>query len=139
MKMNKITANILKEYVAWLRKENCGCCHFRVADTENKEIDIVVGWHNYGDGPKEDNYDNWVVCWKIGMQSFNNGMQTDMDIDFDMPYDIDSGEVYDSLDSINENVQGFSWAALANAINRTAVKVYRFQKEQERKEEEYAA
>lgn len=130
-KLPKITGETVKGYVEWLKAEDCGCCHFKVGDTENNEIDIVVGWHNFGDGPKEKNYDNWGVAWKIGMQSFANAMQCDMDIDFLMPYDTESGEVYDTLEAIGE---GVNYDALAKVMNETAEKVYRFQYDIEQKE-----
>ena len=122
-KLPKITGETVKGFVEWLKAEDCGCCHFKVGDTENNEIDIVVGWHDFGD--------EWGIAWKIGMQSFKNAMQCDMDIDFLMPYDTESGEVYDTLEGIGE---GVDYDALAQVMNETAEKVYRFQYKEEQKE-----
>lgn len=115
-----INGATLKEWVEWLKAESCGCCHVKVGDTLTKEIDIVVGWHNTGD--------EWQPAWKIGMQSFNNGMQCDMDIDFDMPYDETTGEVYDTLQAIEGDMDKIDWDGLAQEINETAAKVYKWRK-----------
>lgn len=122
-KLSKITAQTVKGYIEWLKAEECGCCHFKVGDTENNEIDIVVGWNDFGE--------KWGIAWKIGMQSFNNAMQCDMDLDFLMPYDTESGEVYDTLEGIDE---GVDYNALAKVMNETAEKVYHFQNDIEQKE-----
>lgn len=135
MKTEKIDAKTLKGFVEWLKKENCGCCHFKVCDTETREIDICVGWHNYGDGPKENGYNNWKVCWKIGMQKFNNAMQTDLDIDFDMPYDPVSGEVFDTLEEVICRNTLKEYAKLAAWINRQARAAVKFWIEQEAENE----
>ena len=128
MKTEKIDAKTLKGFVEWLKKENCGCCHFRACDTATREIDICVGWHDCG------KCGGWKVCWKIGMQNFNNGMQCDLDIDFDMPYDIVTGEVFDTLEEIACNTLK-DYATLAAWINRQAREAVKFWIEQEAKNE----
>ena len=135
METEKIDAKTLKGFVECLKKEDCGCCHFKVCDTETREIDICVGWHNYGDGPKENGYDNWKICWKIGMQKFNNGMHTDLDIDFDMPYDPVSGEVFDTLEVIDCRSNLNEYGELAAWINHRARAAVKFWLEQEAKNE----
>lgn len=120
MKLRRINGKTLKDFVEWLKRENCGCCHFRICDTEEKEMDIVVGWHDYGSG------EGWKICWKIGMQSFDNAMQSDMDIDFDMPYDRITGDVYDTLEEVcARTVRQFRY--LAAEINRVARSVVKYQ------------
>ena len=140
--MKKIDANTVKEYVKWLKKEDCGCCHFVIADTATKYMSICVGWHNNGEG--------WEIAWKIGMESFNNGMQCDLDIDFDMPYDVESGEVYDTLETIvdfanadDDILEKLDYEAIANSINEAAERAVQYKIEPERKSgdliDEYAA
>ena len=124
-KLNKIKGSMLKAWAKWLKENDCGCCHFRVGDTAKWEMDICMGWHNDGEG--------WKIAWKIGIQSPYNGMQCDMDIDFDMPYDEESGEVYDTLETI-EDIDAVNYTALARQVNDTAAAVYAWQLEQERKE-----
>ena len=110
-----IDGKTLKSWVNWLKKENEGCCHKKVGETNNHEIDIVVGWH------KNDN-DEWAIHWKIGQQSFNNCMQCDLDIDFDMPYDPETGDVVDTLTEFPDKDQ-IDWEYEAKEINRIAKEV----------------
>lgn len=119
--LGRIDGKTLKGWVAWLREQDCGCCHKAVGLTDLHEVDVCVGWHNYGDGPKDKDYANWKICWKIGWQTFNNGMQCDFDIDFDMPCPCnEQGDVYDTVSEIGEIRSMKDWNRLAAEINRTA-------------------
>ena len=129
-KLNKINAKTLKKWAKWLKAQDCGCCHSRIGDTDTVEMDICMGWHDFGDG--------YEIAWKIGMQSFNNGMQCDLDIDFQMPYDRESGEIYDTLSPIGD-IDGVDYGRLAREINATAKRVYEWQVQQEAIEEEQRA
>ena len=122
-KLPKIDGKTLKGWVEWLREQDCGCCHQKVGDTARHEVDVCVGWHDYGDGPKEKGYANWKIAWKIGWQTFNNAMQCDLDVDFDMPYG-ESGDVYDTLSEVGEPRTMKEWNALAAVINKTAKEVF---------------
>ena len=133
MKLPKINGKTVKEQVEWLKKEDCGCFHFHLADTDKYRMHICIGWHDMGDGPKEDNYRHWVIAWKIGMGTFNNGMQTDLDIDFFMPYDEESGDVYDTESEIGEITTMKGWNALASEMNKTAKEVVKWQIDYEKK------
>ena len=77
-------------------------CYFWWLDTDNNRNDwaIVLGW---ADGFEE--YDNeedvlldgtWHLCAKIAYQPHNSIMQCDYDIDWIMPYDEESGDVWDT-------------------------------------------
>ena len=84
-----------------------------------------MGWSDYGDG-------DWRICAKIGMQSFNNCMQCDLDVDFKMPYDKESGEVYDTSVEVDcKTLKDYN--ALAAQLNRSARNAYKFQMEQEKR------
>ena len=136
-KLGKIDGKTLKEWVEGLRKDGLGCCHRAVGDTAEHEVDICVGWHNYGDGPKEKDYANWKVCWKIGWQTFNNGMQCDFDLDFDMPWPCNEyDDVYDTLAEVGDISTMKAWNALAAEINRTAKDVFKCAVEIDGKAEE---
>lgn len=126
-----INGETLRGWVIWLLQEDMGCCHKKVGNTHTKEIDIVVGWHQTGEG--------WQPAWKIGMQSFANAMQCDMDIDFEMPYDETTGEVYDTLQTIEGDINQIDWDALAQEINETAAKVYKWRKGYEEYDAQNAA
>lgn len=113
-----IDGKTLKSWIDWLKKENEGCCHKKIGDTNKHEIDIVVGWH------KNDN-DEWSIHWKIGQQSFNNCMQCDFDIDFDMPY-FSNGEVINTCtEIIIPDGKRFAWNKLAAEINKEARLVFK--------------
>lgn len=78
-----------------------------------------MGWHDDGEDGE--------IAWKIGQQSFNNAMQTDLDIDFDMPYDPETGDVYDTLSYLDgADSRNFDWNRLADEMNRTAQEVYEY-------------
>lgn len=132
--LGKIDGKTLKGWVAWLREQDCGCCHKAVGLTDLHEVDVCVGWHNYGDGPKDKDYANWKICWKIGWQTFNNGMQCDFDVDFDMPCPCnEQGDVYDTVSEIGEIRSMKGWNRLAAEINRTAKDAFECAAEIDRK------
>jgi hypothetical protein len=81
---------------------------------------ICIGWHDYGD--------NCAIAWKIGMESYSNAMQCDLDVDFYMPYD-ENGNVYDTLTEIGDGAADF--AAIAREMNECAIEVWNFQKGKE--------
>ena len=122
--LKKINGETVKGFVQWLKSKNCGCCHFNIGDTDNYMMHICVGWHDYGDGDKADDYQHWVIAWKIGVETFNNAMQCDFDVDFFMPDD-GNGNVYDTLQEIEGD--SIDWDALAAEMNETAEKVYKWQ------------
>ena len=134
-KLPRIDSKTLKGWVEWLKKEDCGCCHQKIGDTANFEVDVCVGWHDYGDGPKEKGYANWKICWKIGWQAFNNAMQCDLDVDFDMPYDKDFN-VYDTLSEVGEPRTMKEWNALAAEINKTAKEAFAFALKADKEDED---
>lgn len=133
MKLPKINGKTVKEQFEWLKKENCGCYHFHLTDTDNYRMHICIGWHDLGDGPKENGYHNWKIAWKIGMETFNNAMQTDLDIDFIMPYDEKTGDVYDTESIMVDMTTMKGWNSLAAEMNRTAKEVVKWQIDYEKK------
>ena len=119
VKLNKITGEDVKDAIDWLKASDEGCYHFKVGDTDKNEIDICIGFHDDGDN-------EWKIAWKIGMQSPHNAMQTDLDIDFDMPYDGESGDVYDTL-TVLEDLDNLDYNAIAAEMNDVAEKVFAYQ------------
>lgn len=50
-----------------------------------------------------------------------------MDVDFDMPYDPETGDVYDTLSYLDDvDPETFDWDGLADEMNRTAQEVYEY-------------
>ena len=145
----KVTGKWLKGCYKWLVKEDCGCCHLVIGTTAKHNVCVCVGWH--------DVYGEWKVAWKIGWQKFNNCMQTDLDLDFDMPWNTKAycdkmnakltkeerkrgvryveGDIYDTEEIIElkegkTTPQGYrDWNALAAFVCKTARKVLAYAKE----------
>lgn len=153
----KCTGRWLKGCYKWLVKEDCGCCHLVIGTTAKHNVCVCVGWTD--DGTKDGQ-----VAWKIGWQTFDNAMQTDLDIDFDMPWNTKAycdkmnaklkaegkyskyiryveGEVYDTEETIElkegkTTPQGYrDWNALAAFVRKTARNVLAFAKEVDPEEE----
>lgn len=121
MKLPKIKAKDIKSAVEWLRAEDMGCYHFFLTATNKWNMYICIGWHDYGD--------DYRIASKIGIQSFNNIMSCDLDVDFDMPYDEITGDVYDTLEEIGEKPK---YGELAKHLNRLAREVVEFQLDYEK-------
>lgn len=139
-KLPKIDGKTLKSWYEWLKEQDCGCCHMKIGDTELHEVDICMGWHQYEEEcekkiPRKigntvvytrECKPVWKIAWKIGWQDFNNGMQTDLDMDFDMPWPCnDYGDVYDTLSEVGEPKTMKDWNRLAAEINKTAKDVFK--------------
>lgn len=127
--LKEVTGGWLRDSCAWLVKEQMGCCSICFASDSKYNYVVCVGWHDLGDGPKEDNYHHWVVAWKIGRQTLDNVMQCDFDVDFDLPYNGETGDVDDTLEEIEVDGRkpvGYkSWSALASHIRKEARRVWR--------------
>ena len=100
---------------------NCMLRIFRSGDN----YAVCIGWHYTGSA--------WVVAWKIGRQTTNDVMQSDFDIDFEMPYSDESGDVDDTLKTIwtvkGKPVGYRSWAGLASRMRVEASRVWNDWKE----------
>ena len=135
-KLAECTGEWLKGCVDWLVKTKGGCCHLKFGTDAENDYCVCVGWHDCGakgeKGPEDDGY---RIAWKIGRQSVRNVMQCDLDIDFEMPYDPETGDVDDTLETI-EVVDGKpvgyrSWADLAAYVRKVARRVWNDWKEDE--------
>lgn len=148
--LRKVTGKWLRQVYDELVEQDCGCAHIPFSDTANHRVSVCVGWT--ADGPK-----TWKIAWKIGWQTFNNVMQTDLDIDFDMPWNTQEycdkmnarltaeerkrhvryceGDTYDTSELIElkpgrTTPIGYrDWNALAAHIRKTAREVAAYAKE----------
>lgn len=155
--LSKVTGKWLKGSFKWLVDEDCGCCHVDFAESGTHRLSVCVGWT--ADGPKE-----YKVAWKIGWQTFDNAMQCDFDIDFDMPWNTKEycdrmnarltaeerkrgiryceGDVYDTSNLIElrpgrTTPYGYrDWNALAAHIRKTAREVAAYAKDVDPVEED---
>ena len=137
--LKDVTGKFVKESVKWLEKEQMGCSSICFATDAKYNYAVCIGWHDLGDGPKEKDYRHWVIAWKIGRQTTNNIMQSDLDIDFEMPYSDESGDVDDTLETIEvvggKPVGYRSWADLAAYMRKAAQRVW-WDWAEEKKDEE---
>lgn len=148
--LSEVTGRWLRESYKWLVANDCGCCHVAFAESGTHRISVCVGWSSKGP-------EAYVVAWKIGWQTFNNVMQTDLDLDFDMPWNTEAyckkmnakltlmqrkrgdryvvGDVYDTNELIElkegrTTPQGYrDWNALAAHVRKTAREVAAFARE----------
>ena len=138
-KLPKIDGKTLKSWYEWLNEQDCGCCCMKIGDTELHEVYICMGWHQ--DGEEDKVFETkisgkvfhsrsvkpvWKIAWKIGWQGFNNAMQSDLDVDFDMPWPCNEyGDVYDTLSEVGKPKTMKDWNKLAGEINKTAKDVFK--------------
>ena len=154
--LKEVTGRWLKGCYKWLVKEEQGCCHIVFGTTAKHNVCVCVGWTDDGTGSQAEG-PHYSVAWKIGWQMFDNAMQTDLDIDFDMPWNTKAycdkmnakltkeerkrgvryveGDVYDTEETIElkegkTTPQGYrDWNALAAFVRKTAREVLAYAKE----------
>ncbi len=88
--LKMINAKTVRGWWDWLVEAQCGCCHVEYARDDRHAYSVCMGWHDCG-------LEGWKIAWKIGRQSHRNIMQCDLDVDFDMPYVEETGDVDDTL------------------------------------------
>lgn len=162
--LKKVTGKQLKSWYAGLMKDGDGCGSIWYGSTDKYRYCVCMGWHHYDDEPVLDKdgkqvvygkwnipkYEPvWKIAWKIGRQTYNNIMQCDLDVDFEMPYvtekmaeddpELCEGDVDDTLEVVEclkrpnrhgdfpySAPDGYrSWDALAAHIRKTARRVFR--------------
>ena len=93
--MIKSFTNAVKE----MTQHKEGCYHWWLGtDNNGNNWAIVLGWK---DGYEEDDSDElsdgtWHLAAKVAYQPHNSIMQCDYDVDWTMPYDKETGDVWDT-------------------------------------------
>ena len=141
-KLKEVTGKFVKDSYEWLKEQDMGCCSIWFETDDIYNYAVCIGWHNDGheriaqpDGTFNDvsGDDGWRVAWKIGRQTHNNIMQADLDIDFEMPYNKETGDVDDTLETIEVKggcpVGYKSWSDLAATMRKEAKRVWNEWKE----------
>lgn len=111
--VKKITLAQLREDIAWLDENKCGCCYHEVACTDKGTVlCIVVGWEDGFEEapagtPRADG--TWRICAKLAYQHANNVMQCDYDVDWLMPYDPKTGDVDDTSTEVDGSRHDVKW------------------------------
>ena len=74
-------------------------------DDNNNDWAIVLGWQDGYEEDKNDDCTNgtWRICIKLAFQPSNSMLQCDYNIDWLMPYNKKTGEVYETEYSIYPN------------------------------------
>lgn len=106
--LKRLNGMTVKRWWEWLNDVQQGCCHLEYAQDDKYVYSVCMGW--LGD----------MIAWKIGRQSHNNAMQCDFDIDFEMPYNEESGEVDDTTAFLGDE---FDWKEVAKDMKREAKRV----------------
>lgn len=92
-----IKAEEIKQAVDFLLKEKEGC-YFKPLkiDNGNNKWGIVIGWGAGFDEQEKTSFSDgeYRICSKIAYN--DSALQCDYDIDFVMPYDKETSEVYDT-------------------------------------------
>lgn len=115
----------LKGCVDWLVKTKGGCCHLKFDTDAENDYCVCVGWHDYTGDPR-DGDGRYKLAWKIGRQSVRNAMQCDLDVDFEMPYNPETGDVDDTLhvlDPLSKTKQ--DWEREATLARKEARRIWR--------------
>lgn len=63
---------------------------------------IVMGYNPIGDNKPDDPFadENHHICIKLGFQPANSMLQCDYDVDWLLPYDKQTGDVFDNLETL---------------------------------------
>lgn len=106
--MNRnILARDFMTAVAEMRRTHGAGTYYWILGEDDKRNTwaIVLGWSNgFEPDPKDNCTDGtWRICAKLAYQPNNSLMQCDYDVDWLMPYDEETMEVYDNEVSIYPN------------------------------------
>lgn len=97
-RLKKITGKQIRESAEWLIETQAGCSHYEIANTRNNVLAFVIGFLPLGEC--KDGKPKYGVFAKIGFQSHKNIMQCDFGVDWDMPYNPETGDVFDTIISV---------------------------------------
>ena len=88
-----LTGKVLKSWYEDLKKneKEGGCCSINFGDTDTWNYCICMGWTD-GYDPNEEFKSRWRLAVGPKRQKRNNVMQCDFDLDFDYPYNKDTGD-----------------------------------------------
>lgn len=127
MALKQITAKDFKDAVSSLTN-GYTCWHKLLGRTDaGTELVFVIGWSDAGydeEDAKKNGYADgrYTICSKIACQSRYNGSQTDYDGDFVMPYDKETGDVWDTDTMVSNNES--DWEADAATYNKDAQDIW---------------
>ena len=121
MSKQYVTAKELKEAADYLAstKEQGGCYRWKIcANTDdNKDIYIVLGWtkYEYNNGNTKYYDEGYNLAVKVAYQPSNSIMQSDYDIDFNLPYNLHDGEIDNDFEYLLTDTTDFN--SIAKDLN----------------------
>lgn len=90
-------------------------------DDNNNDWAIVLGWQDGYEENKNDDctVDTWRICIKLAFQPSNSMLQCDYNIDWLLPYNPKTGDVYEAEYSIypNSNIALYVHYLLRDAVD----------------------
>lgn len=95
----ELTEKITKTLKEMRSSHDNGTYHWYLGqDKDNNDWAIVLGWQDGYEENKNDDctVDTWRICIKLAFQPSNSMLQCDYDIDWLMPYNKKTGDVYDT-------------------------------------------
>lgn len=157
--LKELTGKMVRNWNEWLRVEGEGCCSLCFDSTDKYIYCVCMGWRlvDIDDGPgvpvvvgnctmpTNKSHQEWRIYWKIGRQTRNNIMQCDFDIDFEMPFDPETGYVDDTSEEVEctevkpmtwSKPKGYrDWNALASYMRKQARRVFKEWKDEDETED----
>ena len=119
-----VTGDQLKNAADYLAstKEQGGCYHWKIcANTDdNKDIYVVLGWtkYEYNNGNTKYYDEGYNLAVKVAYQPSNSIMQSDYDIDFNLPYNLHDGEIDNDFEYLLNDTTDFN--SIAKDLNSNA-------------------
>jgi len=124
-------ANFLKDSIHWLVKEQCGCCCYSFALSE--DLAIYVGWSGGYDATDESiirseevglPHGGWCECYAVTAAVKIRNDYDCADYDFlDFPWDKETGECMDNAFSIGPNADWKAYRTYARWLLDTFVEL----------------
>lgn len=123
-----ISGKTLYDWCKWLLEEQDGCCHLRIASTGRNYIAICAGWSDTGDG--------YEIAAEVAFQSERNIMQCDFGIDWEMPWNPETGDIMDTrvyiCDGEGNGLTKSECAKAAADLNGMVTEAFRLLKDMEK-------
>lgn len=123
MSKEYVTGDELKKAADYLAstKERGSCYHWRIcANTDDgKDIYIVLGWTQYEYDSDNTKYydDGYNLAVKVAYQPSNSMMQSDYDVDFSLPCNLNTGEIDNDFEYLLTDTTDFNSVARDLNIN----------------------
>ena len=117
----KLTEQISKAIKEMRTSHDNGTYHWHLGQDDNNDWAIVLGWQDGYEEDKNDDCTNgtYRICLKLAYQPINSMLQCDYDIDWLLPCNPKTGDIYESEYSIypNSNIALYVHYLLRDAVD----------------------